>query len=390
MSEAKTPRRRPKNQYLPWLRLFVRLLIVAAVLLAGFLVWNNWDKLAPEAVLDWAETRFGDAQIGNGFPVSAQGNSFLALDEVNQHLVALTDTSLHFYNSSASRVVTRSHPFSDPVMHTAGRYALVTEVGGSRFRLETRRETVLSMELENRKIYAACVLSSGMVGVITDSASQSYLCEIQVYDRRGRSVFSYQCRKYLLTNISLASSGNAIAAVGTTAESGMLKSVLLMFDFSNTEPTEYSGSDLLLYDVNCYSSGAVLAVGDKEMWILPARGKAVEKVSLDGFEPIGYSATPTLSGLVLRRSGSTGDGYLWTIDGSGTVWKSEMMEGNFRSVSCQSSEILVLTESHLYNFEKSALLSEIHTPTDSLLVTQYRDQPLLLTLSELQRVEAES
>lgn len=388
MSESKTPRRRPKNQYLPWLRLFVRLLIVIAVLVLGFLIWNNWDRIAPEAVLDWAEARFGDAQVGNGFPVAVEGNSVLAMGEVNQHMAMLTDTSLQFYNSSASRVVTRNHPFSNPTMHTAGRYALITEVGGSRFRLETRRETVLSMELENRKIYASCVLSSGMVGVVTDSASQSYLCEIKVYNRHGKSVFTYQCRKYLLTNISLATNGKGIAAVGTTAEGGMLKSVLLMFNFSDTEPVEYSGSDLLLYDVNCYSSGAVLAVGDKEIWILPARGNAVEKISLDGFEPIGYSASTTLSGLVLQRSGSTGGGYVWTIDGSGTVWKSEKMEGNFRSVSCRNAQILALTESHLYNFSKSKLESEVDTPSDSLLVTEYRDQPLLLTLSELQRVES--
>ncbi len=388
MSESKAPRRRPKNQYLPWLRLFVRLLIVVAVLLVGFLIWNNWDRIAPEAVLDWAEARFGDAQVGSGFPVAIEGNSVLAMSEVNQHLVTLTDTSLQFYNSSASRVVTRNHPFSDPTLHTAGRYALITEVGGSRFRLETRRETVLSMELENRKIYASCVLSSGMVGVVTDSASQSYLCEIRVYDRRGKSVFTYQCRKYMLTNISLATNGKGVAAVGITAEGGMLKSVLLMFNFSDTEPVEYSGSNLLLYDVNYYSSGAVLAVGDKEIWILPARGNAVEKIPLDGFEPIGYSASTTLSSLVLQRSGSTGDSYVWTIDGSGTVWKSEQMKGNFRSVSCQSTQILVLTESHLYNFAKSELSNEVYTPSDSLLVTEYRDRPLLLTLSELQRVEA--
>ncbi len=388
MSGSTVQSRRLKNQYRPWLRLFVRLLIVAAVLLVGFLVWNNWDTLAPEAVLDWAEVRFGNAQIGTGFPVAAEGNTVLAMSEVNQHLVMLTDTSLQFYNSSASRVITRNHSFSDPTLQTAGRYALITEVGSSRFRLDTRRETVLSMELENRKIYASCVLSSGMVGVVTDSASQSYLCEIRVYNRNGKSVFTYQSRKYLLTNISLASNGKGIAAVGTTAEGGMLKSVLLMFDFSDTEPTEYSGSDLLLYDVNYFSGGAVLAVGDKEVWILPNRGSTVEKIALDGFEPVGYSATPTFSGLVLQRSGSNGDGYVWTIDGSGSVWKSEQLEGNFRSVSCQSSRILVLTESHLYSFGKNGLQSEASTPTDSLLVTEYLDSPLLLTLSELQRVDA--
>ena len=388
MNGSTTPRRRPKNQYLPWLRLGVRLLIVAAVLIISFLMWHNWDKIAPEAVLDWAEARFGDAQIGRGFPIEIEGNSVLAMSEVNQHLVTLSDTALHFYNSSASRVVTRKHSFSDPTLHTAGRYALVTEIGAGRFRLDTRRETVLSMELENRKIYASCVLSSGMVGLITDSASQSFLCEIQVYNRNGKCIFTYQSRKYLLTNVSLFTNGKGIAAVGTTAEGGMLKSVLLVFDFSTTEPVEYTGSDLLLYDVNCYTNGAVLALGDKEVWFLPARGNAVEKTVLNGYEPLGYSASTTLSGLVLKRSGSTGDGYLWTIDGSGTMWKSDQLEGNFRSVSCQNSRIVLLTESHLYTFEKGNLQNKTQTPSDALLITEYRDQPLLLTLSQLKRVES--
>ena len=387
MSKAKTTHKRGVTPYRQWLRLFVRLLIVAAVLLIGFLVWNNWDKLAPEAVLDWAETRFGDAQIGTGFPTQAQGNSVVAMGEVNQHLVMLTDTNLQFYNSSATRVITRKHAFSDPVLHTAGRYALITETGGSRFRLESRRETVLEKELENRKIYASCLLPSGMVGVVTDSASQSYVCEIRVYNRSGKTVFSYQSRKYILTNISLTANGNGIAAVGTTAESGVLKSVLLVFDFSKEEPTEYVGNDLLLYDVNCFSSGAVLALGDTELWVLPARGNEVEKISLEGFEPIGYSATQTLSGIMLQRSGSTGDGYVWTVDGSGNVWKSELLVGTFRNLSCQNSRLIALTDSQLYVVGKSGIETQMPVPSDSLLATEYRDTPLLLTLSELTRPE---
>ena len=73
MSQAKSTRKRGATPYRQWLRLFVRLGIVFAVLLTGFLVWKNWDKLAPEAVLDWAETRFGDAAIGTGFPTETQG-----------------------------------------------------------------------------------------------------------------------------------------------------------------------------------------------------------------------------------------------------------------------------------------------------------------------------
>ncbi len=389
MSEKKTAHKRSVSPYRQWLRLFVRLLIVAAILLIGFLVWNNWDKLAPEAVLDWAETRFGGAPIGTGFPVKVEGNSVLAMGEVNQHLIMLTDTNLQFYNSSATRVVTRPHAFSDPTLHTAGRYALITETGGSRFRLDSRRETVLDKELENRKIYASCLLPSGMVGVVTDSASQSYLCEIQVYNRNGKSLFTYQSRKYLITNISLAANGNGIAAVGTTAEGGILKSVLLVFDFSDDEPQEYAGNDLLLYDVNCFSSGTIAALGDKEVWVLPARGNTVDKMSLEGYEPIGYSASQTLSGIVLQRAGTTGGGYVWTVDSSGNIWKSDLLEGTFRNVSSKNSRLMVLTDSQLYVLGRASTDKQMPVPSDALLTTEFRDQPLLLTLSELRRADTE-
>ncbi len=390
MSKAQQTRKRSKNQYLPWLRFGLRLLVVAAVLLVIVLVWKNWGKIAPEAVLDWAEIRFGDAQAGSGFPVSTNGNDIVAFGESGQYLVTMTDTSLHYYNRSASRVITRNHSFSDPVMHTTGRYVLLAEVGGSRFRLDTRRETVLEKELENRKIYAATVLSSGMVAVVTDSASQSYQCEVLVFDRRGKEQFRYQCRQYILTNISLASNGKGLAAVGTTAEGGKLKSVLLMFSFSGKEPVEYSGADLLLYDVNYFSNGAVLAVGDMEMWLLRPHAKQVEKIVYNGYEPVGYCATPTFAGIALRRSGSTGDAYVWTMDASGNLWKSDELSGGVRSCSCLNSQVLVLTESHLYTIGTKGLEESLETPSDSLLAAEYRDKPFLVTLNEIRRADEES
>ncbi len=374
------------RNYRPWLRLFVRLTIVAAVLLVGFLVWKNWEKIAPEAVLDWAEIRFGEAEVGNGFPATVAGNSVVAMGEVNQHIAVLTDTSLQFLDNSASRVAQRPHSFSNPALKTAGRYALVTEIGGSRFRLDTRRETVLSYDFENRNIYGSSLLPSGMVGVITDSSSQSYLCGVEVFNARGKMIFQYQSRKYTLTNLCLYPSGKGLAAVGTCAEGGALKSVLLLFDFDKQEPVEHTGSDVLLLNVNCFSGGTVTALGDSELWISRFGNKEVEKISYNGFEPVGYSSTSSLSGIILQRSGSTGDGYVWTVDAGGSIWKSEKLEGTFRSASCQGSKLLVLTESMLYTFSKKQQEKQQAVPSDSLLITSYRDVPLLLTLSQLERV----
>lgn len=382
-SKTEKTAKRKRN---PWLRLLVRLTVVAVLLAVVIAVWKNWEKIAPESVLDWAAIRFGEAEVGNGFPAPMAGNSVLSLGETNQHLAVLTDTSLKFLNNAASHVEERHHSFSNPSLKTAGRYALTVETGSTRFRLDTRRELVFSHNFENRNIYASALLPSGMVAVVTDSASQSYLCSIQVFNSRGETVYEYQCRKYLLTGLSLYPSGKGLAAIGACSENGALKSVLLRFDFNKEEPTEYIGTDVLLLNVNCFSGGTVIAVGDTELWVVRSGDKEPQKTTYNGFEPAGYAASSSLTGIVLRRSGSTGDSYVWTIDSGGSIWKSEGIEGVFRSAFCKGNELLVLTQSHLHIFGKKSYQGKKEVPSDSLLITEYRNEPLLLTLSQLERV----
>ena len=191
----------------------------------------------------------------------------------------------------------------------------------------------------------------------------------------------------MLTNVSLEPDGKKLAAVGTAAEGGVLQSALMLFHFSKDEPTMYSGSGLLLYDVNYFDNGTALAVGDKALWLVKAGAKEQQVISLEGYEPIGYSATPQMAGVVLQRAGSTGDASVWSVSQSGSIEKSEQLMGSFRYVSCKKTTVLALTDSHLYTLGRGGEPSVVSTPSDSLLAAEYRGKPLVLTLSELKRAE---
>lgn len=378
-------RRGSRSNYRPWLRLIKRLSIVALVLLVGFLVWNNWEKIAPEAILDWTDQQFGDAQSGEGFPCSISGNTVVEMAEVNQHLAVLSDTTLRFYNANAACVAERTHSFSQPTMHTAGKYVLLTELGGSRIRLETRRETVLGLTLENRSIYAADLLSNGTMALILNSASQSYVSEIQVLNSKGTEQFTYKSNKYLLTDVSLSPGGRQLAAVGTTADNGVLKSVLLVITLSSSEVEEYTGTDVLLHTVTFFSGDAILAVGDREIWSL--KGNQVEKTVCEGLEPVGYTSTSSLSGVALRRAGATDEGEVWVFNAKADRIQTMEYNGTYRSVSGRGSKILLLTNEQLYEVNTAGVQAQYEVPSDSLLATTYRGSPLLLTLSEFKRTE---
>ncbi len=380
-------RRGGRTNYAPWIRLFKRLAIVAAVVLVGFLVWKNWEKIAPEALLDWTEQQFGNAETGEGFPISTNGNAVIDMAGVNQHLAVLTDTTLQFRSGSAALVAERSHSFTAPVMYTAGNYVLCAELGGSRFRLDTRRETVLEHQLENRKIYAADLLSNGTTALVLNSTSQSYLSEIAVLSDKGKVLYEYRSSKYLITDISMAPSGKQVAAVGTTTENGMLKSVLLVITLSLGEAREYIGMDVLLHNVTYFSGGTILALGDTEVWTLKNGSEQPEITPCEGVEPVGYTATSSVVGVALQRAGTTDSALIWVFNSHGKKVQEAALEGNFRSLSGYGGNLLLLTDKMVYTVNSAGVKEQYAVPADSLMAVSYRRSPLLLTLGELKRLE---
>lgn len=391
MSKAKksteNKRRRSRTNYRPWLRLLKRVTIVAVVLVVAFLLWKNWDKIAPEALLDWTEQTFGDAQTGEGFPSAVNGSAVVDMAEVKQHLAVLDDTTLRFYNANAACVEERAHSFVQPTMHTAGNYVLLTELGGNRIRLDTRREIVLQHTIENRKIYATDLLSNGTVAAILNSASQSYVSELVVLNNKGEETFNYKSNKYLLTDVSLLPSGKKLAAVGSTADNGVLKSVLLVITLSNGEVTEYTGTNVMLHNVTYFAGGAILATGDREIWSLKHGDKEPEKLACEGLEPMGYAATSSLAGVALKRSGATDAGELWIFDAKGKRVQKTEYDGTFRSISGHGADVLLLTDRMLYEWGTAGEHAKWEISSDHLQAVAYRNMPLLLTLSELKRIK---
>ncbi len=120
----------------------------------------------------------------------------------------------------------------------------MAERGGGRYQLETRRETVLNGKLEGRNILAASLQEDGRFALVTDTASQSYQSELDVFDRKGNVLFSWKSPRLLLTDVALSPDGLHLAAVGVTAEAGNMRSTLLVFDLTqkSAAPVEYSGT----------------------------------------------------------------------------------------------------------------------------------------------------
>lgn len=393
MSEKRTTeetkkRRSGRTNYRPWIRLVIRLAIIAAVILCIFLIWKNWRKIAPEALLDWTDQVFGDAETGEGFPRKITGNTVRDMAEVNQHLVVLSDTTLRFFNADAACMVERTHSFSEPTMQTAGKFVMLTEQGGNRIRLDTRRETILEKTFEDRRvIYSGTLLSNGMTALVMNATSQSYTSEMVVLNVKGDILYTYKSNKYLLTDVALSSDGDKVAVIGTSANNGVLRSVLLVITMDTKEVKEYTGTDVLLHNVDFFENDTVFVLGDREVWTLTEGAEQPTKTSCDGVAPVGIDVSDTLAAVALRRDGTTNEGTIWVFASSGKRLYVQEYVGDLRSIKVQGDAVTVLTDTSLYALDKSGLEKTYPVPEDCLMALLYQNEPMILTLNELKRAE---
>lgn len=378
------PARKRKHRH-PILKAAVRLLVVAAVLVAGIAVWKNWDKLAPEAVLDWIDLKLDGADKGDGFPYAISGDTVVSMGQVKNNLALLTDTSLLFINEKGGEIARRSHAYARPILETAGSYALVAERGGGRYQLETRRETALSGKLEGRNILAASLQKDGKFALATDTSSQSSLSELEVFDRKGNSLFAWKSPRLLLTDIALSPDGSHLAAVGVTAEAGNMRSTLLVFDLADKSaaPVEYSGDGLMLYGVTYFAGGTAAAVGDTEVWVVKPGGTLFEKHTYDGLEPNGFAFGGSSIGIVLRHSGATEGGRLMVVNASGDLAYTAEFGGAYRHLSPHESGFWLLTSSALHHAGLAGLDGQSVVEADGRMVVDYKQRAMVLGLTAL-------
>lgn len=394
--EAQPGRRKKRRS--SGVRLAVRVLAFLAAAAVVVTVWRNWDSLAPRNLVFWINQTF--SSDGNGYPVEISGNSVLDMQQVQDYLVLLTDTSLVALNAKGGEVMRRQHNFSDPILMTAGKYMLVAELGGRRFRLETMPETILDVTSDNlsadkkseildnkieNPILSANVRADGTVALITES-SQSYTSEVLVYTPSGKLTYRQQYATMLATDVALSPDERDVAVAGIEAKDGEIQSLLRVHDLESeeTQPRkEYTGEGTMLCRVSYFAGGRLAAIGDTETWIVDAGGSLDERISYEQNQLVGYTVGETMVGLALQKYGSGDGGEVMRLDAGGQISYTAAFTGNFRHIYAQGSDFLLLTSGQLYQGDGTALGGGIDVQQDGRMACILGNRAIVLGLTAL-------
>ena len=287
------------------------------------------------------------------------GNSFATLDG---GLLVCSNHSIQLFDKSGTLTVDQAVNLEQPVVATAGDYAVVYDVGGGSLYLLQGQELVRSYETPSGgAIYGADVTADGWLVIVEEATG--YKAAATVYNAEFSPVVTENISSVFVTGAALSADHKTLA-LATMRQSGQeFESAVQFYTVSNGElqGTCSMGSDLVLdmrwsgkrlwiqgeYGVYCVENGEV-----RHGWT--DTNRYLEGFSLDGS---GFAASYT------SRFRGTGAGTLCVYTEDGEQYEQSLTE-EVLSVSAGGHYVAVLTATALTIYDEE--LSQVYATLDNL------------------------
>lgn len=379
---AEMKRKRQQRRRRTRRRALVRAVVVIGICAILFVLWQNWDVLAPDRLLDRAQDLIGS---GTGsYPVDVSGLTVHRIARSQNYTVMLSDSHLVYYNSAGAQVNRYACTYSSALMRTAGRYVLLAEQGGKRLQLNTRTATLLSMDTE-QDILSVAVNAKGQYAVLTHGP-QGYAVQIKVYDRSGNLLYT-RSRNQMATEVALSADGKQVALLSIQAVNGDLNTMVDVFALNSTDTAtmcSYTAKDTLLYRLEYLAGGWLAAIGENGVAMLDTSDGLATVYAPEDMRLLGYAVGEEDLALVLRPYGSTGDGMVQVIAKNGEPKYSVDFSGEFRHVSYSNRQYLLLTDSYVQRLSAAGGGTVVQVPADGQQAVLDGTQAVVLGLNRLQ------
>ena len=268
-------------------------------------------------------------------------------------------------------------------MKTAGRYAVILESGGTRYRLETRSDIELEHTVSG-KIVTGAVSKKGDVAVVTE-ATQSHLSGVTVFSRKGEQRYQWLTAEWMAMDVSFSADGNSMSVVACRARDGAMQSTIIVFNLREEEaqPKQYLADGVLYTRVQYMDNGAVVAVGDTQLRFVNPTGELDKTVSQTDKQIVGFAFGRDSVLCAVRAYGSQENGTATIYSSAGDVKTEQDFEGEFRDTGVMHEDYLLITNRFAYCVGFDGIKQKTAVAADSLMVGAIGDKALYLGLTAL-------
>ncbi|MCD8052213.1 MAG: DUF5711 family protein [Clostridiales bacterium] len=345
-------------------RQLVIYVVSAVMLICAVLAIVYRDRLNLDALKRWvAYGSLSTDEDGQAERFSFSGGSDNAFASLDGGLLLCSSNTLQLLSRSGEEALSMEVSMKEPVISTAGDYAVVYDVGGSDLYVFHSAEQVFSYSTSGGyALLSARVNENGALVVVEQTSG--YKATVTVYGSDYQPRIAINESTNFITDAVLSPDSRSVAVIEIYQDDSALGSDLVIYQVSDASVTSTTqlGEQLVL-DL-CWQDGRIwlereygVSVANSSGSILDTwadTSKYLERYSLDGD---GY-AVELMS---KYKSGSMGE--LWVIDSSGQQKVSRSVSEEVLSVSAAGRYIAVLTTSSLvvYNSDLQEYASTVNT-----------------------------
>lgn len=378
--EEKNRKKRKKR----WAKFIVFIFILT---LAGF-IYVTKELWLPKlkGLGDQYTTIVNDGRLAEGnFPITINGGAEYQLGCSENMLYVLSDASIYFYSDGGGIIKRRQHAYSNAIMDIVENRVLLYESGGYRFSVEDRNGIIYEKELEKNIMFVR-LSPEGYTAVVT--ASDTYDCEITVFDKDGSEIYNRKCVERV-SDVSFINNSKGCVISYIYAENGSLVTSVqeTAFTESNAKWTS-PGLDTFGLEVCGYDGGAAV-IGIDACGYVDSNGQILSLYRYDG-DFVGGSCENGRSAVIIN-SNETRKYEAALFDGSGESPLVLDFQSPLVDVAVVDGLAYIMTREAVYAYDFSGGLRSTAQIDDSYTgFVRSSDYVFLKSFNKIDRINYES
>lgn len=321
------------------LAVFLVLLCVAGII---YSTRESWLPFFNGIATRYAPVPENDGTLAEGnFPLKVSEGTYY-MDAMDSQFTVVDDTRFTVFSEDGAVIQSKEHSMSGPMMCTNSKKALLYEIGGVYFNLESKYKNVYANHTDN-KIVLGRLGATDYAAIVT--LSDKFVCELNVYDGTGNAVYSWKSADTRITDVAFVSSDGCIAAT-VDETGGQLYSTLHRFRFGEYDELWHTDPlNTLIISQKVRSDGSIVVFGDDKCAYYSSDG-ALMKTFLYADSVVGFDASDTVTAFITRNEGRRRS-KLTIISDAGAEPVSVMIDGAVKKVFVDGADTYVLFDGRL-------------------------------------------
>ena len=330
------------------------IIVILAVLVLLFVAANRFGNITFSSIGDYFTGVLSGAKQGDGYPYYFESTTADDVKKINSDLLVLTSDSTFVLDATARKLSVLQHSYSAPIIDSCNGRAIMYDVGGLSYRVQSKTKVLYETQTE-QKIITACVGRDGTVAVATRGESSA--TQLTVLNSNRKEVFKWDCAKDNIISVDISDNGKRVAVSVLGAENGELYSRVLMFDYKYNEPIyDINFGSRIVSSVEFVAGYKLLASGENVMCFIDKKGNRQDiDVSLNNLSRISVGEN-NVTAAVFSKYGSSSAKILRVYNNDGKEMFSTDINMAVRDISCEGRYISVLCDHQLINYNKNGKL----------------------------------